>query len=298
MKFFFVGSIFNTLADQYVKRRLFSYWSKPLNDARRCIANGDELFLDSGAFSAFTKGVEINIDRYAEFIHASDGIWDHVANLDCIPGKGEDPAVAAEKSYRNLQRLEELGCRVVPCFHMGEPRRYLERYVEKYDYIALGGMVKARRDLLQSWLDWCWLNYLTHEDGRPRVKVHGFGMSTYWLATRYPWYSLDSMSWIYDSARRPQPICRVWINGKPVELDVRRQALPARKFEARFGVTAQECRTDWKACLLVNAAYYKELENHVPDRFLPQSRNGPSMRSDDSRVTVKASSAVWSYSGN
>ncbi len=276
MKFYFVGSIFNTPADQFIKRRLFSYWSKPLNDARRCTANGDELFLDSGAFSAFTNGVEIDIERYAEFIHASDGIWDHVANLDCIPGNGVTPTSAAEKSYRNLRYLESLGCKVVPCFHAGEPYRYLERYIERYDYIALGGMVKGRRDLLQNWLDWCWLNYLTHEDGRPRVKVHGFGLSSYWAATRYPWYSLDSTSWLYDSVRRPEPICRVWINDRPVVIDVRNQSLPSRKLEARFGVTARDCRTDRDACLLVNAAYYKELENHVPDRFLPRAARAPS----------------------
>jgi hypothetical protein len=88
-----------------------------------------------------------------------------------------------------------------------------------------------------------------------------------------------------------------FVNGNPVEFKIHHDALP-EEVEARFGVTAQDCRTDWKARLLVNAAYYKELENHVPDRFLSQSRNRPSMRSDDRRVTVKASSAVWSYSGN
>lgn len=272
MKFFFVGNAFNTPADQFVKRRLFSYWSKPLNDALRCTANGDELFLDSGAFSAFTYGVEIDIEHYAEFILETKSMWAHVANLDCIPGKGISPAMAARQSYDNLRRLEKLGCKVVPCFHMGEPLRYLERYVEQYDHIALGGMVKARKELLQSWLDWCWLNFLTHEDGRPLVKVHGFGHSSYWATTRYPWYSLDSMSWLVDSAK--PLVCRVWINGKPVVIDVRRQALPARMLEARFGVTTQECRENYEARLLVNAAYYKELENQVPERFVPCSPSG------------------------
>lgn len=270
MNFYFAGGwCLGTPADKYIDFQLLSYEKGPLNDARRCTAIGNKLFLDSGAYSAYTQGREIDIDRYAEFIHASDGIWDHVANLDCIPGKGVSPALAAEKSYRNLRHLEERGCTVMPCFHMGEPRRYLERYIERYDYIALGGMVKGQQEVLRSWLDWCWLNCLTHADGRPRLKVHGFGLSSYWAATRYPWHSMDSTSWIYDSVRRPQPICRVWINGKPVVLDVCNQSLPSRMFEARFGVTAQECRTDRKACLLVNAAYYKELENHVPDRFLP-----------------------------
>ena len=266
-KFYFVGNAFNTRADQFVKRRLFSYWDKPLNDARRCTANGDELFLDSGAYSAFTSGVAIDIERYADFVLETEDMWAAVANLDCIPGRGASPALAAEKSYLNLRHLEELGCRVVPCFHFAEPWRYLDRYIDEYDYVALGGMVKGRKEVLQSWLDWCW-KLLTDEDGKPRVKVHGFGLSAYWAATRYPWASLDSRSWLIDSGKTHK--CRMWINDKPIILDVRRQSLPGRKLEDRLGVIAQDCRTDYEARLLVNGAFYRELENHVPDRFLPQ----------------------------
>lgn len=269
MKFYFAGGpCLNTPADKFIDCRLLSYEKRPLNDAQRCADKGNELFLDSGAFSVSTQGHEIDIDRYAKFIQNSDGLWDHVANLDVIPGKGVSPASAAEKSYHNLRHLEERGCTVVPCFHMGEPYRYLERYIERYDYIALGGMVKARKELLASWLDWCWLNYLTYEDGRPRVKVHGFGLSSYWAATRYPWQSMDSCSWILNCKRMVVP---AFVNGKPVEFKIHQEGLPA-EVETRFDITTQQCREDYKARLLVNAAYYKELENYVPDRFLPASR--------------------------
>ena len=267
MKFFFAGGPnLNTPADKFIDCRLLSFWNRPLNDAQRCTDKGNELFLDSGAYSAYTQGREIDIDRYAEFIHASDGIWNNVANLDYIPGKGFSPASAAEKSYRNQHHLEKRGCTVVPCFHMGEPYRYLERYAAEYPYIALGGMVKARKELLASWLDWCWIKHLTYEDGRPRVKVHGFGISSYWAATRYPWHSMDSCSWILNCRRMVVP---AFVNGTSVTFfNLHHETLP-KEVEARFGVTTQQCRDDYNARLLVNAAYYKELENHVPDRFFP-----------------------------
>ena len=149
---------------------------------------------------------------------------------------------------------------------ISHPAPYLERYAAEYPYIALGGMVKARKELLASWLDWCWLNYLTHEDGRPRVRVHGFGISSYWAATRYPWHSMDSCSWILNCRRMVVP---AFVNGASVTFfNLHDETLP-KEVEARFGITTQQCRDDYKARLLVNAAYYKELENHVPDRFFP-----------------------------
>ena len=33
------------------------------------------------------------------------------------------------------------------------------------------------------------------KDGKPKVKVHGFGMTTRELLFRYPWASVDSTSW-------------------------------------------------------------------------------------------------------
>jgi hypothetical protein len=49
---------------------------------------------------------------------------------------------------------------------------------------------------LRKWLDHVWDKYLTNPDGTPRVKVHGFGLTTLDLMYRYPWYSVDSTSWV------------------------------------------------------------------------------------------------------
>jgi hypothetical protein len=264
MKFFFVGSLSGTQAHRYIKRRLLSYWGASLNDAQRC-TDDTELFLDSGAYSARTQNAQIDIEKYAEFIHETAGTWDHIASLDHIPRDSEHPAFAAEKSLRNLRRLEEMGCRdLIPVYHLGEPRRYLELCVAEYPYIGLGKGVARGPDALRSALDWAWSNCLTDADGRPRVKVHGFGMSEHWLATRYPWYSLDSRSWLIES--RKALIVRAFINGRPMRVRLRSAALP-EEVEARFGVTTEEARDDYEARLRINAAFYRELEHHVPDRL-------------------------------
>jgi len=45
------------------------------------------------------------------------------------------------------------------------------------------------------WLDDCF-QYICDPDGMPTVKVHGFAVTSLKIMLRYPWYSVDSTSWI------------------------------------------------------------------------------------------------------
>lgn len=145
--------------------------------------------MDSGAFSAFTQRAVLSLNRYSMWLQKYQKYLTHYAVLDVI---GD-----AAGTWINQQRMEkEFGLRPVPCYHYGEPESYLVKYLDKYDYIALGGMVPIETDKLQAWLDFLWERYLTGTTGRPRVRVHGFGMTTFSLMKRYPWYSVDSSSWL------------------------------------------------------------------------------------------------------
>lgn len=146
------------------------------------------LFLDSGAFSAFTKGVSITIDEYCQFIKQHSDCISLYANLDVIG----DPVA----SYRNQMYMERQGLSPIPCFHYGEDEVWLRRYLEKYEYIALGGMVPISTPDLVDWLDQIFPTFLCDPSGMPRVKVHGFGLTSLRLMLRYPWYSVDSTSWV------------------------------------------------------------------------------------------------------
>lgn len=150
------------------------------------------IFLDSGAFSAFSLGAEIDLAAYCVYCKKNEDIIDVISVLDGIG----DPL----KTYQNQLAMEARGVRPLPCFHYGEDERYLEWYLQHYDHITLGGMVPIAKDQLFLWLDRIWGKYLTFPNGMPRLKVHGFGLTRLSLMERYPWYSIDSSSWVQIAA--------------------------------------------------------------------------------------------------
>lgn len=161
-------------------------------------ANNARIFLDSGAFSAHTLGVELKVTDYCEYIRRNQDILrieDGVVMASVLDGIG-DPL----QTWRNQYEMELRGVRPLPCFHAGEDERYLEHYVANYPYITLGGMVGSSTKQLQLWLDRIWDRYLVDGSGRAKIKVHGFGITSVPLMERYPWYSCDSSSWIQSTS--------------------------------------------------------------------------------------------------
>jgi len=194
---------------QRVRRRLFSYYyhgyagaaslrdpetglSVEIIDAKR---RDWDLFLDSGAFTAKTKNVHIPTWAFAEYVKLTQDLWTVVSSLDTI-GSGEQ---AARASYQTFVKLRSLGVRVQTVWHVREPEKALSRYLDEgCDYIFIGGMVTEPFSWLQWRLDTVWSAHLTNPDGTPKVKVHGFGLTNIQLLFRYPWYSVDSTSWLKD----------------------------------------------------------------------------------------------------
>lgn len=160
--------------------------------------DGEKVFLDSGAFSAYSKGVVVDIDKYCDYIIENDDIIkkEDGSLLASVLDSIGDPL----KTYQNQLYMESRGVRPLPCFHYGDDERYLEWYAANYDYITIGGMVPISTPQLKVWLDRIWEKYLVDGAGRPKLKVHGFGLTTVSLMQRYPWYSVDSSSWV-QSAR-------------------------------------------------------------------------------------------------
>lgn len=147
-----------------------------------------KFFLDSGGFSAFTKGAVIDVYDYCDFIKRYNHVITHYSVLDDM--------LCAEKTLENQKIMEEQGLNPIPCFHYNEDPKYLEYYIENYDYISLGGMVPVTTKDLIPWLDNIFRNYICDKQGYPKVKVHGFGLTAFNLMFRYPWYSVDSSSWL------------------------------------------------------------------------------------------------------
>lgn len=164
--------------------------------------NQVRLFLDSGAFGAWSRGVDLSIKDYIRYCKENARyIWACV-NLDQIPGKfgrrdnsqGE-AAIAAKQSYKNQQTMKDAGVEPIPVFHQGDPISFLEKYLKDGErYIGLSCNKFVRVDEQQRWLDMVF-NILTDREGRPYVKTHGFALTAFPLLTAYPWYTVDSTTW-------------------------------------------------------------------------------------------------------
>jgi len=208
------GTVYSKLTPEEVRMRescehfLESYhYIHKETVVNRIRTDGVRVFLDSGAFSAYTQGVTIDIGRYCDYIHRNADIIEFPSVLDAI---GD-----ADGTWRNQMEMERRGVRPLPCFHYGEPTEVLDYYVKNYDYITIGGMVPISTPQLRIWLDRLWAEHLTHDDGTPKVKVHGFGLTSLPLMMRYPWYSVDSSTWVQWAANG-----MILIPGRAGQVDV------------------------------------------------------------------------------
>jgi hypothetical protein len=147
-----------------------------------------KLFLDSGAFSAYQNKTSIDIYEYMEFIKEHSNEITTYANLDSIG--------SAEETWENQRKMESCGFSPIPVYHLDEPIEYLDMCM-KYDYFAVGGLASAKGRSLFPFLKVVFDKVCTKEnDFYPTKKVHGFGIATPSIISAFPWYSIDSTSWV------------------------------------------------------------------------------------------------------
>jgi hypothetical protein len=164
--------------------------------------NQCELWLDSGAFSAWRKREPIRIKEYIRFCHKYPTTFKYIVNLDVMPATfGVRPNTAdvehsAEASMKNLLRMRKEGIEAMPVYHIGERRYWLEKMIgEGFTYIGLSpGQLRTNAEKAQ-WLNMCF-HYLCGARGFPSVKTHAFGATAGELLFQFPWYSADSISWM------------------------------------------------------------------------------------------------------
>lgn len=170
----------------------YHYFNKPEQIAR-LRRSGEKVFLDSGAFSAWSQGVQIDLPAFCRFIKQHEDCFTVASVLDVIG--------SAEGTWENQRKMEQLGTRPIPVYHFGEDERWCDFYAANYDYMALGGFgVASGKVEMRAWLDRIWEKHLTDGAGRPKVKVHGFAITAIPLMERYPWYSVDSAGWVQLSS--------------------------------------------------------------------------------------------------
>lgn len=159
---------------------------------------GVRLFLDSGAFTAYElkrqgKGEanSVTLKRYTEFVQCYRKYFDVVAALDVIA----DP----ETSYLNYVYMRMQGLDfVLPAFHRFEPLSTIDRYVNKCDYMGIGGTATFRTSNKN-----IKANHIRRAIGRirerdPKMKVHLYGVMDLVLLRLFATEveSADSSSWM------------------------------------------------------------------------------------------------------
>lgn len=163
------------------------------------------LILDSGAYSAWVKKVDINIEEYIQFCLDNLSYLDYIVNLDVIPGEWgqkspsqEERERSASLGYKNYYYMIDRGIpkdKLIHVFHQGEEWAWLIRMVKEIPYIGLSPANDRTTDEKRVWLDQC-MDFVTDKTGMPLVKFHGFGVTSFDLMLRYPWFSVDSTSWV------------------------------------------------------------------------------------------------------
>lgn len=149
-----------------------------------------KIFMDSGAYSTFSYGLPPqDVHEYIRFIEEHEHNIHIYANLDVI---GD-----AEATWKNQAAMEKAGLTPLPVFHpVSDNVKWLHKCINEYEYFAIGGVAHNPSITTRiKVLDKCW-HLLVDKDGKPTNKVHGFGLAAPKLIFRYPWYSIDTSSYM------------------------------------------------------------------------------------------------------
>ena len=149
-----------------------------------------KVLLDSGAWSAYTQKKTISIDAYMEYIRENIKYIDYYVNLDVIG----DPL----KSFENYKIMRDNGFTPIPVFHaetVSNTRTFLYKYLNYTNYVAIGAIAKMHTKRRIENLD-LYFKSLVDDKGFPIAKFHGFGLTSLRILKYYPWFSVDSSSWV------------------------------------------------------------------------------------------------------
>lgn len=167
---------------------------------------------DSGAFSAWTKGDVIDIGAYIRWCHEHRRRFPwlptvHI-NLDVIPGQKGRMATAEQRgqgmelSKVNGDRMREAGLATMEVFHQFEPWEFLDELLERRqpgDLIGLSPRKDVAPSRREKWLDSVFHRLMQSYSHDQIPPCHGLGVSGRKMIWRYPWWSVDSTSWVSPS---------------------------------------------------------------------------------------------------
>lgn len=196
MKLFLAGM--ETWAHLFFKERpkyaLFSFAYITNDECIKYINSAycKDYILDSGVFTFLnSKKNNKNID----FIEYAKGYIDYI-NTHNIKNYVELDLyniIGIQKTEELREMLiRETGIKPIPVFHRRTGLDYFHKLINNYDYIAIGGLVT--QDIKRS--EYGVFEYFLKEAEKVDCKIHGLGLTNQKAINKYPFYSVDSTSWI------------------------------------------------------------------------------------------------------
>lgn len=155
------------------------------------------IIIDSGAFSTWNSGYQVNRDELLYFYKGIKKEFPHAnfINLDVIPGeKGRKPTekeadLACQLSWENFLWFKQNGIMTLPVFHEDDNWDYLHMMMKETDYIAISPANDSSTKRRMVWLD------RTYSILKADYKTHGLAATSKKLLERYSFYSVDSINW-------------------------------------------------------------------------------------------------------
>jgi hypothetical protein len=159
-----------------------------------CANEIQSIVLDSGAYSAFSCGVTINLTDYIQCCKELQQQFQtkltDIFSLDVIGGcKSSFSNKKAEKlTLRNTEKLWKVGIKAIPTYHLGDSEDYLMFISKNYPKIAIGGMTQLHGKQKFEFVEQCFNRVY------PK-KIHGFGCAVVSILEAFPFHSTDASSW-------------------------------------------------------------------------------------------------------
>jgi hypothetical protein len=160
---------------------LVSYAYRKAWETSRHLGLWREVVIDSGAFTAHSTGIVIELAAFADWVleqKHNDPLVTEVFTLDVIGGSWRD-------TERNTRELWKRGVEAMPVFHVGEPTDVLRGYARDYPKVALGGAVGYHKKM--EWAALCF------REVWPK-RLHGLGFGPRSLDS-LPFHTIDHSTW-------------------------------------------------------------------------------------------------------
>ena len=200
--FFFAGADYKATEEWLMENnclRLLSFVNEKRLIEQRC-SIGAKTFVDSGAFSATNRKLEINVDEYIGWLNQYHDNFIMYCCWDSIPVGDLDPEECARKTWENYlymkDKLEEPK-KLVYCYHYGEDIKWLKQALDNgVKLIALGGLAKRGKNQRIKFLEEVEKVVKDYDD----LLIHAFGMTSFEILEKFEFItSADSSTWLYPA---------------------------------------------------------------------------------------------------